>query len=163
MPSTRATRENIQVVRSETFGDLSWLRHGFSTRAGGVSKCYGGNALNLGITEEDTRQSVERNRELFFQEIGAAGTRGKPWPSVAMKQIHSSIVHCVSEIPGQALAGDGLITRAPHIVLTVRTADCIPVLLADPAAFPAVQANAWLLFDSGKAKVSPETVGIPKP
>jgi hypothetical protein len=29
--------------------------------------------------------------------------------------------------------------------------------------FPAVQANAWLLFDSGKAKVSPDTVGIPKP
>jgi hypothetical protein len=25
-----------------------------------------------------------------------------------------------------------------------------------------VQANAWLLFDSGKAKVSPDTVGIPK-
>jgi hypothetical protein len=29
--------------------------------------------------------------------------------------------------------------------------------------FPAVQANAWLLFESGKAKVSPDTVGIPKP
>ena len=29
--------------------------------------------------------------------------------------------------------------------------------------FPAVQANAWLLFDGGKAKVSPDTVGIPKP
>jgi tripartite-type tricarboxylate transporter receptor subunit TctC len=34
---------------------------------------------------------------------------------------------------------------------------------AQKAVFPAVQANAWLLFDSGKAKVSPETVGIPRP
>jgi tripartite-type tricarboxylate transporter receptor subunit TctC len=34
---------------------------------------------------------------------------------------------------------------------------------AQKAAFPAVQANAWLLFDSGKAKVSPDTVGIPRP
>jgi tripartite-type tricarboxylate transporter receptor subunit TctC len=34
---------------------------------------------------------------------------------------------------------------------------------AQKAAFPAVQANAWLLFESGKAKVSPDTVGIPKP
>jgi tripartite-type tricarboxylate transporter receptor subunit TctC len=34
---------------------------------------------------------------------------------------------------------------------------------AQKVAFPAVQANAWLLFDSGKAKVSPDTVGIPKP
>ena len=31
------------------------------------------------------------------------------------------------------------------------------------AAFPAVQANAWLLFNSGKAKTSPDTVGIPAP
>ena len=34
---------------------------------------------------------------------------------------------------------------------------------AQKAVFPAIQANAWLLFDSGKAKVSPDTVGIPKP
>ena len=34
---------------------------------------------------------------------------------------------------------------------------------AQKAVFPAVQANAWLLFDGGKAKVSPDTVGIAKP
>jgi tripartite-type tricarboxylate transporter receptor subunit TctC len=34
---------------------------------------------------------------------------------------------------------------------------------AQKAAFPAVQANAWLLFNGGKAKVSPDTVGIPAP
>ena len=34
---------------------------------------------------------------------------------------------------------------------------------AQKAVFPAIQANAWLLFNGGKAKVSPETVGIPKP
>jgi len=34
---------------------------------------------------------------------------------------------------------------------------------AQKAVFPAVQANAWLLFNGGKAKVSPDTVGIPKP
>lgn len=34
---------------------------------------------------------------------------------------------------------------------------------AQKAVFPAVQANAWLLFDTGKAKVSPDTVGIAKP
>jgi hypothetical protein len=32
---------------------------------------------------------------------------------------------------------------------------------AQRLAFPAVQANAWQLFNSGKAKVSPATVGIP--
>lgn len=34
---------------------------------------------------------------------------------------------------------------------------------AQKAAFPAVQANAWMLFKSGAAKVSPDTVGIPAP
>jgi tripartite-type tricarboxylate transporter receptor subunit TctC len=34
---------------------------------------------------------------------------------------------------------------------------------AQKAVFPAIQANAWLLFDGGKAKVSPDTVGIPRP
>ena len=34
---------------------------------------------------------------------------------------------------------------------------------AQKAVFPAVQANAWLLYDSGKAKINPDTVGIPKP
>ncbi|MTJ83655.1 MAG: tripartite tricarboxylate transporter substrate binding protein [Telmatospirillum sp.] len=34
---------------------------------------------------------------------------------------------------------------------------------AQKIAFPAVQANAWMLYNSGQAKVSPDTVGIPKP
>ena len=34
---------------------------------------------------------------------------------------------------------------------------------AQKAVFPAIQANAWLLFNGGKAKVSPDTVGIAKP
>jgi tripartite-type tricarboxylate transporter receptor subunit TctC len=34
---------------------------------------------------------------------------------------------------------------------------------AQTAVTPAIQANTWLLFDSGKAKVSPETLGIARP
>jgi tripartite-type tricarboxylate transporter receptor subunit TctC len=34
---------------------------------------------------------------------------------------------------------------------------------AQKAAFPAIQANAWLMHDGGKTKVSPDTVGIPRP
>lgn len=34
---------------------------------------------------------------------------------------------------------------------------------AQKLAFPAIQANSWLMFDAGKAKVSPDTVGIPRP
>ena len=34
---------------------------------------------------------------------------------------------------------------------------------AQRRAMPAIQANSWLMFEAGKAKVSPDTVGIPKP
>ncbi len=34
---------------------------------------------------------------------------------------------------------------------------------AQKAAFPAVQANAWMLYETKQAKVSPASVGIPKP
>ena len=139
MAATRVREGKLKIISAENLSDLAWLRHGFSTRLGGVSDCYGGRALNLGVTEEDTRENVQRNRELFLREIGAADRTGKPWPSVAMKQIHSSIVHEILCAPGRGqkvprphLSGDGLITRERRLVLTVRTADCIPVLLADP-------------------------------
>ncbi len=35
--------------------------------------------------------------------------------------------------------------------------------VAQKAVDPAVRTTAWLLFDNGKAKVSPDTVGIQKP
>ena len=70
-----------QLLRSETLGELAWLVHGFSTRLGGVSRVYGGSALNLGFTKQDSRAAVERNRELFLKELGAANGR-KSWPLV---------------------------------------------------------------------------------
>ena len=106
------------------------MLHGFSTRKGGVSKVYGGKSLNLGITEQDTREAVERNREIFLKALGA--TKGsKTWPMVPMHQIHSAIIHRVERVPEKMLQGDGLITNVPGMLLTVRTADCVPVLIAD--------------------------------
>ena len=48
---------------------------------------------------------------------------------------------------------------------TSRGAQFAPIAGADAqkAVMPAVQANAWMQFDGGKAKVSPDTVGIPRP
>jgi polyphenol oxidase len=106
------------------------MLHGFSTRKRGVSKAYGGKSLNLGITEQDTREAVERNREIFLKELGA--TKGsRTWPMVPTQQIHSAIIHCVNRVPEKMLQGDGLITNVPGMLLTVRTADCVPVLVAD--------------------------------
>jgi hypothetical protein len=97
---------------------------------GGVARAYGGNALNLGITDEDTREAVAQNRRIFLRAINAVAGRGT-LSYVAAKQVHSAVIHHIMVVPDEPLTGDGLITNLPGVVLTVRTADCIPVLLAD--------------------------------
>jgi hypothetical protein len=59
----------VEVVRAEAWEQYGWLRHGFSTRIGGVSAVYGGDSLNLGWTKEDDPVSVAENRRRF---VGAA-------------------------------------------------------------------------------------------
>ena len=112
----------VTILRAQSFPAV----HGFSTRAGGVSKAYGGSALNLGFTREDTPQSVEQNRELFLRELGC-----ESWPIVTLRQVHSDVVHTIDAIPRDPLTGDGLVTDTPKLLLAVQTADCLPILLVD--------------------------------
>lgn len=50
---------------------------------------------------------------------------------VVMKQLHSSQVFCVDRKPDKTLAGDGLITASPGLLLIIKTADCLPIFLVD--------------------------------
>ena len=90
--TNRVAKNKLQLLRSEKLGKLAWLVHAFSTRHGGVSRVYGGNALNLGFTKQDSRAAVERNRELFLKELGVANGR-RSWPLVSLRQIHSDLIH----------------------------------------------------------------------
>jgi hypothetical protein len=119
-----------EVLRFDSLASLPWLIHGLSTRLGGVSEAYGGKALNLGFTREDSRAAVEQNRAKFLRLLGAADT-GRVWRLATLRQIHSDLIHCIAEVPKSALAGDGLITQTPGILLAILTADCLPVILAD--------------------------------
>src|SRR5271169_222698 len=75
------SKTKVELLRSEEVGAIPWLVHAFSTRLGGVSRVYGGNALNLGFTTHDSRAAVERNRELFLKKLRVAGGR-KKWPLI---------------------------------------------------------------------------------
>lgn len=119
-----------EVVEAENLKKLKFLLHGFSARKGGISEAYGGESLNLGITAHDTRENVMENRRIFLRAINAIKGR-EVWPLVTAKQIHSAVIHHVTEVPKDPLTGDGLITNLGGVVISVRTADCIPVLLAD--------------------------------
>ena len=131
------SKDKIEILRVPALGRFPWLVHGFSTRIGGFSKVYGGSALNLGHTAHDSRAAVERNREIFTRTVVANRKNGRPrsssedWPLITGRQVHSDIVHCVSEVPRYSLAGDGLITRNPGVLLSVLTADCLPIILVD--------------------------------
>ena len=50
---------------------------------------------------------------------------------VQVKQIHSCVVHRADAASRTPLVGDGLITNTAGLLLAVKTADCVPVLVAD--------------------------------
>lgn len=130
MVSITAPKSKLHLLRSEKLAKLPWLVHGFSTRLGGVSRPYGGNTLNLGFTKHDSRAAVERNRALFLKKLDVPSGR-KAWPLITIRQIHSDLIHRVESVPDHPLAGDGLITNTPGLLLAVLTADCLPVILVD--------------------------------
>jgi polyphenol oxidase len=63
------------------------------------------------------------------------GTKTQPLSQdgmVSLQQIHSSDVLVADGQPGCVGEGDALITREPGVTISVRTADCYPILLVDP-------------------------------
>ena len=129
VPDTK--RNKLQILHAENLGKIPWLVHGFSTRLGGSSKTYGGNALSLGFTKHDSPRAVDRNRDAFLQGIGAINGNGRPWPLITLRQVHSDLIHRVQRVPQDHLVGDGLVTDTPGLLIGIQTADCLPVILVD--------------------------------
>jgi YfiH family protein len=106
------------------------IAHGFFLRHGGVSEgIYA--SLNCGPGSRDEPDSVAENRRRLAAELGAGLTL------VTLSQIHSATVHAAPLAARTANAhteGDGLVTATPGVALGILTADCAPVLLADPEA-----------------------------
>ena len=143
VPTRAPIKSKLTVLRAKHLGEFPWLVHGFSTRVGGSSRAYGKGDLNLGLTKDDTRTAVERNRAAFLSEIGAIMRKRRGaknasrnatsslWPLVTIRQIHSDVIRCIDSIPAEPLSGDGLITATPGLLLAIQTADCLPVILVD--------------------------------
>lgn len=127
---------SAQILTARQLDDLDWIVHGFSTRSGGASELESSvgreaeRVLNLGFTDWDSRPNVLWNREKFIGCIGAREMR-----MATVRQVHSDIVHRVQVATSEPLLqGDALLTREPGILLTVQTADCIPILFVDTRA-----------------------------
>jgi hypothetical protein len=118
----------ISYLVCEPLEEAGFL-NAFSTRLGGVS-LLPQEALNLTNFKGDTRENVAENRKRFLKAIGAEGM-----PLITARQTHSA-ERCFIESAKQAEATtpdcDAMTTRAQNLLLAIQTADCLPVLIADP-------------------------------
>lgn len=124
------------LLRLRPFEGTGLVRAAFTTRRGGVSPApY--ESLNMGMGSGDTPENVAENRRRALAEFGGEG------PLCRVRQVHGARIRSVQagwrELPrtvdGEAVdlgEGDGLVTDLPGPVLSVLTADCIPVYLLDP-------------------------------
>lgn len=107
---------------------LTGIRHAFFSRDGGVSSgLYA--TLNGGTGSRDAPDKIEENRARMAAALGVAPAR-----FLTCYQVHSPTV-VVAETPWSAEArprADAIVTRMRALAIGVTTADCGPVLFADP-------------------------------
>ena len=120
--------ENGVRWASFSFLSLNGVRHGISTRIGGMSTGELG-GLNLGIKVSDSQENIQANRRLFCETQGI-----RPEAVVFSGQVHGNRVAVVDQAQaGQRLEGtDGLVSRTPGLGLMLFFADCVPLLFFDP-------------------------------
>ena len=127
------TSENVLWMSSSLL-DGSGVRHGFSTRIGGVSPAPW-DSLNLGVGRGDDMDRVRENYRRFCAALGVDEHR-----AVLSKQVHEDNVrHVTAEDCGKGLfrdrdytSVDAMVTDTPGIPLVVFSADCGIILLHDP-------------------------------
>jgi len=120
------------TLESVTSDLLSPVAHGFFTRKGGASSgVFQG--LNCGVGSSDQREAVMLNRARVAEAMEAPTEA-----LLGMHQVHSADVAVIDALPEDPNAprpkADALVTATPGLVLSVLTADCQPVLFADPEA-----------------------------
>jgi YfiH family protein len=125
-----ASSARVAMLRAGSLAAAASIRHAFFTRAGGVSAgIYA--SLNGGIGSHDVATNVAENRARM---AGAMGV--EPPNLLTVYQIHSPEVVTVErpwDVDTRPKA-DALVTRIPGLAIGVTTADCGPILLADPKA-----------------------------
>jgi len=109
------------ILKAASLDSQPWLVHGFSTRVCGNSKTF---SLNYGSAAGET------NRQRFLEAV--AGSLARKFKLVALQQVHSDVIHHIEKSRKVRAAGDGMISNVPGLLLAIQTADCLPVLLADP-------------------------------
>ncbi len=140
------------------------VKHGFSTRVGGVSVLPHTSSMNVGFGRGDDDETVFKNIKLFEALSGIENSK-----TVYAPQIHSRIIR---KIENDSFASpvsecDGFITDKNGVSLLIRMADCVPILFYGDGVVCAVHAG-WrgtvsgigeeAVFQFGKYGVKPENI-----
>ncbi len=118
-----------QFATSDILAKLGNISHAFFTRRGGVSQgIY--SSLNAGLGSGDEKNKVIENRNGMARALGVKdGQVASPY------QVHSDIAVVANEAWSEERPeADGIITNVPGLAVGIVTADCGPVLFADPDA-----------------------------
>ena len=122
---------SAEFLTTPALGAVAGLRHGFFTRRGGVSEGPWA-ALNCSLSGQDDRDRVRENRRR------AAAAFGLPLDALhGLTQVHGIAVADVGAAgwrEGEGPPADAMVTRHAGVMLGIVTADCAPVLFADPVA-----------------------------
>ena len=132
---------------------LTPFRHGFFTRKGGASSgIFSG--LNCGTGSSDLSEVVAINRARVAGAMDVTPDR-----LVSVHQLHSpDVVHVTGPMPGKPKV-DAMVTATPGVALGILTADCQPVLFADPQARVVGAAHAgWKGAQSGVLEATVEAM-----
>jgi polyphenol oxidase len=128
------------------------IAHGFFARTGGVSEgIYA--SLNCGRGSADERDRVEENRARVAVKLGV-----EPGMLTGPKQVHSAkaLIITAPWKAGEAPEADAVVTNVRGLAISVLTADCAPILLADREAGVIAAAHAG--WKGAKAGVTDSTI-----
>ncbi len=116
----------LPVVTSPLL-EVAGVRHAFFTRGGGVSEgIYA--SLNVGLGSNDDPDAVAENRRRCATHFGASSL-------VTAYQVHSATALVADgDWPVGPPQADGVVSATAGVVCGALSADCAPVLLADPQA-----------------------------
>jgi YfiH family protein len=139
-----------------TSAQLRGVRHGFSTRRGGVSRGRY-STLNVGAKWGDEPAHVEHNRRRLAAAGGFALAR-----LYTAHQVHGARVALVVEgtTPERTAEAeaDALVSMVTGVVLGVFTADCVPILIADGLGRVAAVHAGWRGTVAGVAHAAVEAL-----
>jgi len=113
--------------------DLNYIRHGFSTRLGGVSEGFY-QSMNLSYSVGDEKERVDQNYRIICDSLGI-----KFEDLVATHQVHKTNVRLIAHadkgkglyLPRDYEEIDGFVTNTPGIPLATFYADCVPLFFVD--------------------------------